>query len=129
MVRKIFSLFVALFFLCSCYTINFKRDSSSTDEFYQFSQWHHIGLLGLVEFSAPVNLKEICSEDSWESVRVRTGFLQGLISKLQGVASSYVIPSGKGIQISGETNVPMPGVIFFSGVLYSPEEVSVACRE
>ena len=83
MTNKLLFVFISIFFLSSCYTIHFNRDSSSSTGSYQSSQWHHIGLLGLLEFSSPVNLQEFCPADSWESVRVRTGFFKDLFNTSQ----------------------------------------------
>ena len=121
MIKKAFLLSSCLLLMSSCYTMHFSKDSSRST-IYQTSQWHHIGLLGLMEFSAPVNLEAICPKDSWENVRVRTGFLQGLVRVIP-------IPYGRTIKnmIPIYSMVPFhtPGV----GSFYSPEEVSVSCKE
>ena len=76
--------------------------------------WHHIGLAGLLEFSSPVNLKEICSETGdWSSVRVQTGFVQGLVR-----AVFIPIPNPQS---------PLGYAPFGIGNFYSPEQVSVQC--
>ena len=113
MIKKIL-LLSSLFFLASCYTIHFSK-KSSVPVSYQTSQWYHIGLHGLLEFSDPVNLEKICPKNSWSSVRVRTGFLQGLVS-------FFSIPYG--------TVTVKYGLVWstFLGVFYSPEEVSVSCN-
>ena len=96
--------------LSSCYTIHFSKTSQSPPQEYQFTSWHHIGLAGLFEFSDPVNLKEICSENGdWSSVRVQTGFVQGLVKGLSIPTGSKVAPF---INIGG---------------FYSPEQVSTQC--
>ena len=67
------------FGLTGCYTMHFVKEHRPA--VYNYTQWHHIGILGLVEFSDPVNLRSVCSgEDRWQAVRVQTGFLQGLVS-------------------------------------------------
>lgn len=113
------SLILLLFLgLSGCYTIHFTKKNYHFAG-YNYSKWHHIGLLGLLEFSDPVNLKATCGEeDNWQAVRVQTGFLQGLIS---------FIPTPTGISIPfSDTSIPMTGII---GSFYSPEEVSIACKE
>lgn len=94
-------IFVILFILLSfssCYTIHFIRTSKYPAPVeYEFTKWHHIFLLGLFEFSDPVDLRAMCSKrGSWYAVRVQTGFSQGLVK------SSI-------------------------GDIYSPEQVSVQC--
>ena len=80
-----FILAVLFFTLCltSCWTIHFSRKNTAPFE-YQFSQWHHIGVAGLVEFSEPVPVKGICSKSGgeWDAVSTRTGFIQYLVRGL-----------------------------------------------
>ena len=108
------------FSLTGCYTIHFVKDSSSVPQYYTYSSWHHIGLLGLMEFSDPVNLKNICgNKDQWGAVKVQTGILQGLVR-------SIVIPTG-GSYYSPELRTDVPYTVGV-GQFYSPEEVSVSCK-
>jgi len=44
------------------------------------NEWHHIGILGLVEFSDPTNLKNYCGSGGWQSVETENSFLSGLVS-------------------------------------------------
>jgi len=121
MIKKAVLLSACLLLMPSCYTMHFSKDSSRST-FYQTSQWHHIGLWGLMEFSDPVNLERICPKDSWESVRVRTGFVQGLVR-------SIPIPLGsRNIQLGGGMSAFVPNFIFIA-TFYTPEEVSVSCKK
>ena len=123
--RKILFVLISSFFLSSCYTMHFQRDSSASKDFYQFSQWHHIGIWGFVEFSDPINLRKFCPKDSWESVRVRTGFLQGLVKNIPTIPLRRIKTSL--IQFyEQDVSIPIP---LFIGFVYSPEEVSIVCRE
>lgn len=97
--------------------MHFSKDSKLSSK-YQTSQWHHIGLFGLMEFSAPVNLERICPKDSWQAVRVRTGILQGLIQR-------FPFPRGGSRNIGG---INIPNTVSIA-LLYSPEEVSVSCKK
>jgi hypothetical protein len=45
----------------------------------QYNDWHHDGVLGLVEFSEPINLKARC-EKGWDAVETENSFLTGLVS-------------------------------------------------
>jgi len=77
-------MFIFLFFifsLSSCHTMHFSKGSGIISDEYEYTKWHHIGLLGLMEFSKPVNLKQICSQSDgkWSAVRTQTGVLQGLV--------------------------------------------------
>ena len=45
----------------------------------QYSEWHHDGVFGLVEFSDPVDLKARC-ERGWSTVETENSFLTGLVS-------------------------------------------------
>ena len=117
MMKTLFILLVSLIILPSCYTIHFTK-GDKVPSYYQTSQWHHIGLLGLMEFSKPVNLKALCPADSWDGVRVQKGFLQGLVSLIS-------IPIGGTTNIGG---VAYPQTVSV-GTFYSPEEVSVSCKK
>ncbi len=118
--RYLFSIFVLLN-LTGCYTIHFVKDSNQTPWNYNYTSWHHIGLLGLVEFSDPVNLVSTCGgPNKWESVKVQTGFLQGLVRNISIPTGSRTIPTGSG-------SVEVPATINI-GSLYSPEEVSISCK-
>ena len=90
--------------LSSCYTIHFSKTSQSPPQEYQFTSWHHIGLSGLFEFSDPVNLKEICSEQGdWSSVRVQTGFVQLLVT---GLTNNLYSPKKVSIQcVAGSSSL------------------------
>ena len=116
--KNILSLIVAIFGLSACHTMHFTKHGQSPPAIYTHSKWHHIGLLGLVEFSDPVDLKSICKNRDWRAVRVQTGFLQGLVRMIS-------LPTGHTYynQLL-ETEMPTP---FNLGSVYSPEEVSVAC--
>ena len=118
--RYLFLMFILLN-VTGCYTVHFVKDSNQTPWNYKYTSWHHIGLLGLVEFSNPVNLVSTCGGlNKWESVRVQTGFLQGLVRVLSIPTGSRTIPIG-----SDSVEVPT-GISI--GSLYSPEEVSVSCK-
>ena len=79
-----------------CSTIHFTRNQNKNSG-YEYTKWHHIVALGLLELSNPVDLKKMCSEEGgWSSVKVDTGFAQGFVGG-------------------------------YSGVLYSPERVEIAC--
>jgi hypothetical protein len=44
------------------------------------NEWHHIGAIGLVEFSEPVDLKRYCAEKGWSALETENSFLSGLVS-------------------------------------------------
>jgi hypothetical protein len=46
------------------------------------NEWHHIGVVGLVEFSDPTDLKNYCGSAGWRSVETENSFLTGLVSGL-----------------------------------------------
>ena len=62
------------------------------------NEWHHGGVLGLVEFSDPVNIKLYCGEKGWSAVETENSFLTGLVS------------------------------IFGPYALYTPREANVVCK-
>ena len=104
-----FPLFLmALVFSISCQTIHY-TNKSEVPYNYTYSQWHHIGILGLMEFSPPVNVKASCSNKGWKAVRTQTNVLQALV---KGVIAFALDQVSLGL---GKLS------------LYSPEEVSIAC--
>ena len=115
--KPILILLCLLLSLNSCYTIHFTKRSEQPPQNYEFTRWHHIGLAGLLEFSPPVNLKEICSEKetSWSSVRVQTGVIQGLV---QGIFIPFPSPQS-----------PLGYFPIDIGSFYTPEQVSVQCLD
>ena len=46
------------------------------------NEWHHDGILGLVEFSSPVDLNRYCSSSGWSAVQTENSFLTGLVSAI-----------------------------------------------
>ena len=109
-------LLISFFSLTGCYTIHFTKGSNMPTE-YTYSKWHHIGLLGLMEFSAPVNLKKVCGgKNNWKAVKTETGFLQGLVQLISIPMGSY-----------GYGEVQIPTTISI-GTFYSPKSVSIACK-
>ena len=70
-------------FLGACSTIHFHNGEDATKA-YEQENWHHIGVLSLVEFSDPVNLKQACEDSAWESVRTQKAGLQVLVHLLAG---------------------------------------------
>ena len=110
-------LLVLFFSLSACWTMHFTKEGAQPLE-YSYSKWHHIGLLGLMEFSDPADLKSICGPSGWQAARVQTGFLQGLVRLIS-------IPTGQSYynDTLGQ-NIPLPVVI---GRFYSPEELSWQC--
>ena len=64
--------------LTSCSTIYFHNGGNTTDKATELSEWHHDGVLGLVEFSDPVDLAGRCEGKSWTIVKVEQTFIQGL---------------------------------------------------
>ncbi|MDW8189885.1 MAG: hypothetical protein RMK80_02815 [Pseudobdellovibrionaceae bacterium] len=82
--------------LSSCHTIHLKNGKTYNKQ-YDTADFHHIFVLGFVEFSDPVVPQNMCP-NGWDSVRTRTGPLQILVGA-------------------------------FTGPIYSPREVSVACKK
>ncbi len=74
--------------LSSCSTIHFHRHAPGSTAPGQ-SEWHHDGILRLVEFSEPVDLKRRCERGRWQTVRVEKNPLQVLVT---GVASGLYDP-------------------------------------
>ena len=101
--------------------MHFVRGSQKSSVRYTHSHWHHIGVLGFVEFSEPVNLNSVCNEvDRWRAVKVETGLLMSLVRAIPIPLSTFDFKY-KQLDISG---IP---ILFPITLVYSPEQVSVAC--
>jgi hypothetical protein len=66
--------------LGGCSTIYFDRQNPVPAPSYTVAKWHHNFALDLYEGSAPVNLRESCTQRPWVSVKVTETFLNGLAS-------------------------------------------------
>lgn len=76
------SLLSALFLSSACSTIYF-HNGSAQEKIPEEGGIHHIGILGFVEFSKPVDLKSSCSgSDRWHSVKTQNTVLTGAMGKL-----------------------------------------------
>lgn len=96
---KYFSVLVlSLCFLSSCQTIHIHNDSTANKNYTQ-EEWHHIGIIDLVEFSDVVNLSERCEGKDWSSVRTR-----------QSVGQVFL------------------GLVPYLSSAWSPREVAIACK-
>ena len=73
--------------MTGCSTMYFHQHSNETTT--TFGEWHHDGILALVEFSDPVDLKERCKNASWKTVQIEETFVQGL---LRGITYSLYDP-------------------------------------
>ena len=121
MTLKLLLLFFIIMNLTGCYTMHFVRTEQSSSLNYTHSQWHHVGGLGFVEFSEPVNLIPVCNGvDRWRAVRVQTGWLQVLV---RVIPIPVWFPDIKYRQLY----IPNVPIFFPINIVYSPEQVSVAC--
>lgn len=62
--------------LTGCYKINYVAGPSAP--YPQTTDWHHIGIFGLVEFSEPVMLDRICPS-GFARVENQISFVNGLV--------------------------------------------------
>lgn len=64
-----------------CHQIYFHNGGPAVDnkDAAQYSEWHHGGVFGLVEFSEPVDVKSRCKH-GWNTVQTENSFLTGLVS-------------------------------------------------
>lgn len=52
---------------------------------FEQGEWHHTGVFGLVEFSAPIDLSDRCpggASAQWQTTQIQQTFLQGLAQAL-----------------------------------------------
>jgi hypothetical protein len=62
-----------------CSTLVFTNGKVTSNSFDR-GGWHHVGILRLVEFSDPIDLKRSCTDQNWEAIRVERTFINGLVS-------------------------------------------------
>ena len=108
------SLLFLIVFSVSCQTIHY-TNKAEVPAHYSHTQWHHIGLLGLLEFSPPVNVKARCGNKGWKAVRTQRNILQTVAGVVASAIASRIL----------EMVHPILGP--FSSV-YTPEEASVSCK-
>ena len=75
------SVVLALFLgaLSGCTTIYFHRGASETHR-TDMQEWHHDGILELVEFSDPVAMNSRCENKPWQTIKVEKDALKVLIT-------------------------------------------------
>ena len=76
-----------------CSTLHFDNGEAGPD--YTYREWHHDGILDLVEFSPPVDMRARCDGNDWQSVKVEKSFVNGLAD-----AVSYNFYDGWTIEFS-----------------------------
>ena len=74
----IFSMILS--FATGCSTIYFHN--GNTNHIIQNSEWHHDGIMRLVEFSDPVDLNSKCNSADWTSIRTEKTFINTLASSV-----------------------------------------------
>lgn len=109
MFRSALSLLFLIIFSVSCQTIHYTNKESEVPGYYDYTQWHHVGLLGLWELSPPVNVKARCGNKGWKAVRTQTNILQVLAKIIVLTIADRILPP-------------------VLSNLYSPEEASVSCK-
>lgn len=78
----------ACLIMAACSTIHFDRNNTSTAGVETYQQWHHNFFFALYEGSKPVNLVEICPQNSWQSVKIEVTFLNALAA----IPANYFAP-------------------------------------
>ena len=91
----------AALMLGGCYKIDYVRSTPSSGV-PTSTEWHHIGIIGLVEFSDPVPLQNICPT-GFSKVHHEVSFINGLVTY--------------GLNVFGGL-----------GFLYQPSTISVYCN-
>ena len=79
--KKLFAHCLLALSLGACSTMYFDNGKLATKEL-ESSEWHHDGILRLVEFSSPVDMSSRCEGKSWRSIKVEKSFVQGFVAGL-----------------------------------------------
>lgn len=84
---------LCIFCLSACSTIEFVN-GPKMDETVVRDKWHHLGVNGLIEFSAPLNLEYFCDDKQWDSVIIEhslANYMATLSAPGFGVYSPWTI--------------------------------------
>ena len=68
--------------LMGCSTMYFHNGGIDGPKDTEYSDWHHDGVLRLVEFSDPVDLNAKCERAGWSEIKIEQSFIQGLVRHL-----------------------------------------------
>ena len=96
--------------LCSCQTIRFVKSdkaiaNANKESLGLASKMHHIGILGLYEYSSPASIKSTCGKD-FVFVETYWGFKEWLIRSVGGFGTGGLI-----------------------GLIWTPHSLDIACQE
>lgn len=81
--KKIAIVLIAAFINTACTTITFEsKDANISNKVSKKEKWHHNVAFGLVEVSAPVNLKQECEGHGWTSVTTESSFSNIVLSQI-----------------------------------------------
>jgi len=78
-------LFCAFLFCSGCGTI-YIHNGNTSSEVTQL-EWHHDGILDLVEFSKPVDLSQRCKNKEWKTVKIEKSALCVVVD----IAEAFVV--------------------------------------
>jgi hypothetical protein len=80
--RLTLAVLVVASLLSGCHKIYYHKTSQmvANKNSATVNEWHHNGVIGLVEFSDPTDLKNYCGAGGWKSVETEDSFLTGLVS-------------------------------------------------
>lgn len=67
--------------LSGCATMNFVNGVKVNDTVKR-EQWHHSGILDLIEFSAPVKITYLCDDKQWDTITIEKSFSNIIASTL-----------------------------------------------
>jgi hypothetical protein len=79
--RKILVSIGVLASLGGCAKMNF-INGVEVNETVKRDQWHHSGLLDLIEFSAPVKINYLCDDKQWDTITIEKNFANIVASTL-----------------------------------------------
>lgn len=85
---KIVIAFSLVGLLSACSTMEFVN-GPKMDETVVREQWHHLGINGLIEYSAPLNLDYNCGNQQWDSATVEVSFFNWLANLTYPAVSIY----------------------------------------
>ena len=91
--QKLFS-FLSLALLATtisaCSTLVFTNGNKESTSFDR-GGWHHVGILRLVEFSEPIDLKRSCNDEDWSAIRVEQTFVNGLVRAVSSYGTGFAL--------------------------------------
>lgn len=79
--KNLFILFFLALMLSACNSITFVQNEQEGEQLKQ-KRWHHGTINGLVELSAPLDIRQFCGDKTWNTIKTELTFLNSLVNSV-----------------------------------------------